>query len=178
VPQFSNEFVRRIQVPVYLIVAYLSVGSAIELVVAGWPLHLHDVNFRLGLLNSAAAASGTELLALLLLVVMGQLAQSVATLWAGFWYCILVAVAYLGVAGTFVLDALQLRGRIPAAEAARFDVTVAWALGRFAIAEVVCLALASCALYAARSLRRESPRDGANRLVVGVPGAGTAPITR
>ncbi len=175
-PQLSNEFVRRIQVPVYLIVAYLSIGSIIELLAAGWPLHLHDVNFRLGLLNSAAAATGTELLALLLLVVMGQLAMSSVALWAGFWYCLLVALAYIAAAGTFVLDALQLRGRVPAAEVTRFDVTIAWALGRFATAEIVCLFLAACAMYAARSLRRESPRDSANRLVVGVPGASTTPV--
>lgn len=164
---FSIDFLRRIRLPAYLIVAYLSLGSVVEVLVAAWPVHLHDVNWRLSALNSAAGATGTELLALFLLVMVVQLSMSIAGLWTAFWASIVVALAYLAAFGTFGLDGLQLRGRIPADELHRFDITVVWGLARFGIAEVVCLALAACALSAARSLRREIGRDTSNRIIVG-----------
>jgi hypothetical protein len=164
---FSIDFIRRIRLPVLLIVAYLSLGSVVEVLVAAWPVHVHDVNWRLSALNSAAGATGTELLALLLLVVVVQLSMSVAGLWTAFWASIAVALAYLAALGVFGLDSLQLRGRIPANELHRFDITVVWGLARFGIAEIVCLALAACALAAARALRREMGRDTSNRIIVG-----------
>src|SRR5262249_1552310 len=91
VPLTTNESIRRLQVPTYLIVAFLGVGSAIEVLLAGGPMRIHDVNWRLGVLNSAAGATGTELLALLILVAMGQLALSRGALWAGFYFSVLAA---------------------------------------------------------------------------------------
>jgi hypothetical protein len=173
---FSDDFIRRIRLPAYLIVAYLSLGSVVEVLVGAWPMHAHDVNWRLSTLNSAAGASGTELLALLVLVVVAQLSTSAAGLWTGFIASILVALGYLLAASTFCLDSLQLRARIPADQLHRFDVTIVWALARFGIAELVCLALAACALAAGRSLRRETHRDTSNRLIVGASAAVAAPL--
>jgi len=164
---FSIDFIRRVRVPAYLIVAYLSLGSVVEVLVASWPVHVHDVNWRLSALNSAAGATGTELLALLLLVVMVQLSMSVVGLWTAFCASIAVALAYLAALGVFGLDSLQLRARIPADQVHRFDITVVWALARFGIAEMVCLTVAACALTAARALRRELGRDTSNRLIIG-----------
>lgn len=163
----SLDFIRRIRLPALLTVAYLSVGSVVEVLVAAWPTHVHDVNWRLSVLNSAAGATGTELMALLILVVIAQLSMSVAGLWTAFWASTAVALGYLAAAGMFGLDSLQLRARIPADQLHRFDVTVVWALARFGIVELVCLALAACALTAARSLRREMAGDTSNRLIVG-----------
>ncbi len=164
---FSIDFIRRVRLPAYLIVAYLSLGSVVEVLVASWPAHVHDVNWRLSALNSAAGATGTELLALLILLVVVQLSMSVAGLWTTFWASIAVALAYLAAFGMFGLDSLQLRARIPADQIRRFDITVIWALARFGIVEMVCLALAACALTAARAMRRELGRDTSNRLIIG-----------
>lgn len=171
----SIDFIRRIRLPALLTVAYLSVGSVVEVLVAAWPTHVHDVNWRLSVLNSAAGATGTELMALLILVVIAQLSMSVAGLWTAFWGSTAVALGYLAAAGTFGLDSLQLRARIPADQLRRFDVTVVWALARFGIVELVCLALAACALTAARSLRREMAGDTSNRLIVGTSALALAP---
>jgi hypothetical protein len=179
---FSIDFIQRIRLPAYLIVVYLSLGSLVEVLVGAWPVHLHDINWRLAALNSAAGATGTELLALLILIVVAQLSMSIGGLWTGFWASIMVALGYLVAAAAFGLDSLQLRGRVPADQIHRFDVTVVWALARFGIVELVSLALAACALAAARSMRRESPRNNANRLVVGTsalaPAQTGAPLTR
>jgi hypothetical protein len=178
-PLTTNESIRRLQAPTYFIVAFLGIGSAIEVLLALGPIRIHEVNWRLGMLNSAAAATGTELLALLILIVMGQLAMSSGALWAGFCCSVVAALGYLMAAGLFVLDSLQLRARVTAAALTQFDITIGWALARFAFAEIVCLWLAACALWAARALARQaSPRETANKLVVGVPGAGAAPIPR
>jgi predicted permease len=171
----SIDFIRRIRLPALLTVAYLSVGSVVEVLVAAWPTHVHDVNWRLSVLNSAAGATGTELMALLILVVIAQLSMSVAGLWTAFWASTAVALGYLAAAGMFGLDSLQLRARIPADQLHRFDVTVVWALARFGIVELVCLALAACALTAARSLRREMAGDTSNRLIVGTSALALAP---
>jgi len=93
--------------------------------------------------------------------------MSVAGLWTAFWASITVALAYLAAFGMFGLDGLQLRTRIPADQIQRFDITVVWALARFGVAEMVCLALAACAFTAARALRRELGRDTSNRLIIG-----------
>lgn len=174
-PPLSIDFIRRIRLPALLTVAYLSVGSVVEVLVAAWPTHVHDVNWRLSVLNSAAGATGTELMALLILIVIAQLSMSVAGLWTAFWGSTAVALGYLAAAGTFGLDSLQLRARIPADQLRRFDVTVVWALARFGIVELVCLALAACALTAARSLRREMAGDTSNRLIVGTSALALAP---
>jgi len=171
---FSIYFIRRVRVPAYLIVAYLSLGSVVEVLVASWPVHAHDVNWRLSALNSAAGATGTELLALLLLVVMVQLSMSVAGLWTAFGASVVVGLAYIAALGIFGLDSLQLRARIPADQLHRFDITVVWAMARFGIAEMVCLAVAACALTAARSLRRELGRDTSNRLIIGTAALASA----
>ena len=179
-PQFPYDFIRRLKAPAYLIVAFLSVGSAAEVIAAGWPLRVHDVNWRIGVLNTAAGATGTELLSLLILIVVAQLAYSRAAMWTAFWYSLLVALGYLAASGIFALDCLQLRGRIPTTELSRFDVTVGWALARFAFADLVCLWLAACALASARMMRREATRDAADRrhaLIVGNQGA-AAPDAR
>jgi len=95
---FSTDFIRRIRLPALLTVAYLSLGSVVEVLVAAWPTHVHDVNWRLSVLNSAAGATGTELLALLILVVIAQLSMSVAGLWTAFWASTAVALGYLAAA--------------------------------------------------------------------------------
>lgn len=140
---------------------------------ANWPLRLHDVNWRLAVQDSAAGAAGTELLALLLLVVVAQIASSRVAVWIGFWYSIVVALAYFLMSGAFALDSLQVRGRIPPPQLTHFDVTVAWAMARFAVAAAVCLWLAACALVAGRALRREAREAGdrRNALIVGNPAA-------
>jgi len=170
----SPEFIRRIRLPAYLIAIYLGAGSVVEVLAAGWPVHVHDLNWRLSALNSVAGASGTELLALLLLLVVAQSSASIAGLWTGFAGSLLVALGFLGAAGLFGLDSLQFRARVPAEQLHRFDVTVVWTMVRFGIVAVVCVALAACALAMARSLKRETPRDSSNRLIVGTAALETA----
>ena len=111
--------------------------------------------------------------AVLILLAVAQLSTSVGGLWTGLFASILVALGYLLAASTFALDSLELRARIPADQLHRFDVTIVWALARFGIVELVCLALAACALAAGRSLRRA--RDTSNRLIVGTSALAAAP---
>lgn len=178
-PQMPTDFVRRLRIPVYLIVCFLSLGSVVEVLVANWPLRLHDVNWRLAVLDSAAGATGTELLAVLLLIVVAQAVSSRAALWFGFAYSLFVALGGIVVSGAFVLDSLQVRARIPATQISHFDVTVVWAVARFAIVVLVCLWFAASALAAARTLRREArdAGDRRNALIVGNRGAPT-PLVR
>ena len=173
-PLLTVDFIRRIRLPAYLIVAFLSLGSIVEVLISAWPPHVHDVNWRLSALNAAAGAAGTELLALLILITVAQISTSATGLWAGFWCSLAVGAGYLGVAATFALDALQLRARIPTEQLNRFDVTVAWALVRFGVTLLGCLFLAACAMAAARNRRREITRDTANRLVIGAAGLSQA----
>ena len=178
-PQTQTDFARKLKVPAYLIVGFLSLGSVVEVLVANWPLRLHDVNWRLAVLDSTAGATGTELLALLLLIFVAQAVSSRGAVWVGFWYSILVALAYVVASCAFALDSLQVRGRIPAAQLSHFDVTVAWAVARFAITALVCSWLAACALVAARAFRREArdAGDRRNALIVGNT-SGSPPAAR
>jgi len=100
--------------------------------------------------------------------------MSVAGLWTAFGASVVVGLAYIAALGIFGLDSLQLRARIPADQLHRFDITVVWAMARFGIAEMVCLAVAACALTAARSLRRELGRDTSNRLIIGTAALASA----
>jgi hypothetical protein len=173
VPLSSDDFIRRIRVPAYLIIAFMSLGSVIEVLAASWPPRFYDVNWRLSVFNSSAGATGTVLLAILILVVVAQLAISSAALYTAFWGSVIGAFGYVVIAGTFVLDSLQVRGRIPPAAIRQFDVTVGWALLRFAFAEVICLWLASCALAAVRSFQRQAARESADPRSALVVGTGT-----
>lgn len=157
----------------------MSLGSVVEVLVANWPLRPHDVNWRLAVLASTAGATGTELLALLLLIFVAQAVASRVAVWIGFWYSSLVALAYAVVSCAFALDSLQVRGRVPAGQVSHFDVTVGWVMARFAIAILACTWLAAGALVAARALRHEArdAGDRRNALIVGNPGV-TAPDAR
>ena len=159
--------------PAYLLIAFLSVGSVIEVLVSAWPPHVRDFNWRLSVLNSSAGATGTELLAILLLIVVAYLSSSTAGLWTAVSYSLVAALGYLGAAVLFGLDSLQLRARIPDDQLGRFDVTVVWALARFGFAALACLLFAACALSLVRARRRETAP--ANRLVVGT---GAPPVAR
>jgi hypothetical protein len=178
VPQNTADFVRRIRVPAYLLVAFLSIGSLIDILVTAWPVHLHDPNWRLAVANNAAGASGTEMLSLLILIVVAQVSVAGPARWAGFAYASAMASGYAIAAVVFALDSLQIRGHVPAEQLQRYDVTVAWALARFAFTDLVCFWLAVCAWSAARGLRRELAREMADRrsgLIVGAGARGIAP---
>jgi hypothetical protein len=107
-------------VPAYLLVAFLSIGSLLDILVTAWPAHLHDPNWRLAVANNAAGASGTEMLSLLILIVVAQLA--VAPGFAGFAYAIAMVSGY-AIAAVMFAPRLAANTRSHPAEQARYDVS-------------------------------------------------------
>lgn len=180
---FENDMARRLRLPGYIVVGYMTVGSLIDIVVSAQPVLVHDIRWRLGVSTLLTAASGTELLGALLFLGLAIATSDVLAMWVGFTLSALFGCLYLGAGGVFSLDAMQMRGQVKPEMLSRYDVNLVWTLLRILFTGVVLLIIAGACLRAARALARVLDRSGTNRastLVVGnPPTAGTgAPANR
>jgi hypothetical protein len=174
---------RRLRLPGYIVVAYMTVGSLIDILVSAQPALIHDIRWRLGVSTLLTGATGTELLGALLFLGLAIATSDVVAMWVGFVLSALLGCLYLGAGGVFVLDALQMRGQVKPEMLSRYNASLAWTLVRILFTGAVLLTIAGACMRAARALVRVLDRSGtdpASTLVVGIPataGAG-GPTTR
>jgi hypothetical protein len=166
----ANDTARRLRLPGYVVIAYMTIGSLVDVIVTTQPAQIHDVRWRLAVSTLLTSASGTELLgALLFLALAVALADGVA-MWVGFALSLLLGLAYIGAGGVFALDSLQMRGQVRPDMLPRYDLGLVWTLVRVFFSGGALLIIASACWRAARALARtldRSATDRASTLVVG-----------
>lgn len=171
----SNDSARRLRLPAYIVIGYMTIGSLLDILVSVQPAAIHDLRWRLGLSTLLTGASGTELLGALLFLGLAVWAADEVSLWVGFALSLLIGIMYLGVSGGFTLDSLQMRGQVRPEMIARYNLGLAWTLARLAFTGLVFLVIAGSCLRAARLMRRAVDRGvvrpGATPLVVGAQAA-------
>jgi len=166
----ANDTARRLRLPGYIVVGYMTIGSLLDVIVSTQPSQIHDVRWRLAVSTLLTGATGTELLgAVLLLALAVALADGVA-MWVGFALSLLLGLAYIGLGGIFALDSLQMRGQVRPDMLSRYNLSLVWTLARIVFTGVVLLIIAGAFLRAARALARVLDRGATSpgsTLVVG-----------
>lgn len=170
---FANDAARRLRLPGYIVIGYMTIGSLLDVLISAQPATIHDLRWRLGVSTLLSGASGTELLGALLFLALAVLAADQVSLWVGFVLSLLIGLGYLAVSGVFSLDSLQMRGQIRPELLARYNLGLVWTLARLAFTGIVLFIVSGACLRAARTLGRATDRNGAKSattpLVVGAP---------
>ena len=150
-----NALVRRLRAPGYVILGIAMVFPLLDLLVSVMPLRPATVVWRFGAVGLLSSAIGAPLLVVFLIYVLAFFAgdRKVAMLCAVL--AALIAVLMVAGAGTFVLDALQMKRRVQEPAQMRFLVASAQALMKLGLQGLGGLVLAVSAfrsLKAAKSL--------------------------
>ena len=172
----ASEVVRRTRAPAYVIATLVLLFPLMEIGVSAWPYHIHDPQWRIGVITAAAGASTAILLGLLLIYVMGTLFDDRPAIWLVASIGALMTALCVMAGGSFVLDALQLKGQVSPVSENRYNVVSALALAKVCLAGIAALVVAVSASRAGRTLRRLSLRQARkpSSAITAVPGAPVA----
>jgi len=155
----ASEAVRRTRAPAYVIATLVLIVPLMEVGASAWPYRIHDPQWRIGVITAAAGASTAILLGLLLIFVAGTLFDDrPAILLAASIGALMTALCVMA-GGSFVLDALELRGQVSPGSEDRYNVVSALALAKISLAAFAALIVAVSAFRAGRHLRRASRRQ-------------------
>jgi len=161
----AKDLAKQARIPAYIVTAYMALGSLFDILASTWPIHGHDLRWRLAFESLVTGASGTEMLAVLLFVVFAWAAADHIGLAIGFGVALVIGVLFLCGGAIFALDALQVRGQIAADQVGRYQLGMAWTLGRMLFSGSMLILLAVLAFRGFRSLTRTAERG------VGAPNA-------
>jgi hypothetical protein len=160
----AKDLAKQVRIPTYIITAYMALGSVLDVLVTTWPVHAHELRWRLTFQGLITGASGTELLAVLLFLAVAWAALDNVALAVGFAYSLIAGVLYLCAAGIFALDVLQVRGQIAPNQISQYHLGAGWTVARMLFTAVTLGLLAAMAFRALRSVTR------AERAVAGPAG--------
>jgi len=166
----ANDTARRLRLPGYIVVGYMTIGSLFDVIVSTQPAQIHDVRWRLAVSTLLTGASGTELLGAVLFLALAVALSDGVAMWLGFALSLLLGLAYIGLGGVFALDSLQMRGQIRPEMLSRYNLGLEWTLARILFTGVVFLVIAGVFFRAARALARVLDRGATgpgSTLVVG-----------
>ena len=155
----ASEAVRRTRAPAYVIATLVLLVPLMEIGASAWPYRIHDPEWRIGVISAAAGASTAILLGLLLIYVIGTLFDDRPAIWLVAWIGALMTALCVMAGGSFVLDALQLKGQVSPGSEGRYNVVSALALAKICFAGFAALVVAVSAFRAGRNLRRASLRQ-------------------
>jgi|SRR5690348_1388741 len=167
----APELVRRLRVPGYLIMAVTSILPLIDLLMAISPMHPGTVMWRFGAVGLISSAIGAPLLVLVLVYALALLCgDRKVVITVGVIAALVAVLMFIG-AGSFTLDALQMKGRVNPAALDKFKGASALALVKLVLMGISAVVLALNAFRSAKLMKRETvpaTRRGAT-LVVGQP---------
>lgn len=180
-----NPFIRRLRAPGYLILGIATILPLIDLLVSLSPLRPTTLMWRFGAVGLFASAIGAPLLVLFLIYVLAYFSGDRKVMIACAVIAAVIALLMIAGAGTFALDALQMKRRIQAAAQPRFLTASAQALFKMGVQGIASLVLAVSAfrtLKGAKALPgpRTESRASSSMLVgrpsVARPVTGDAPV--
>jgi hypothetical protein len=175
-----NPFVRRLRAPGYLIFGIAMVLPLIDLLVSLTPLRPTTLMWRFGAVGLLASAIGAPLLVLFLIYVLAYFSGDRKVIIACTVIAALIALMMIGGAGTFALDALQMKRRIQAAAQARFIIASGQALFKLGLEGLAALVLAVSAFRTLKGAKGlPGPRSesrGSSKMLVGRPSV-ARPVT-
>src|SRR5690348_5048807 len=174
----APELVRRLRVPGYLIMAVTSILPLIDLLMAISPMHPGTVMWRFGAVGLISSAIGAPLLVLVLIYALALLSGDRKVVITVGIIAAIIAVLMIGGAGSFSLDALQMKSRVNPVALDKFKGASALALVKLLVMGISAIVLAVSAFRSSRLMKREPARAtrGGSTLVVGQPATSRTPL--
>lgn len=175
----ASDLIRRLRAPAYLIMAVTSILPLIDLMMAISPMHPGTVMWRFGAVGLISSAIGAPLLVLVLIYALALLSGDRKVVITVGIIAAIIAVLMIGGAGSFSLDALQMKSRVNPVALDKFKGASALALVKLIVMGVSAIVLAVSAFRSSKLMKRETvrvTRPGAT-LVVGQSGAPKSAIT-
>ena len=176
----APDLIRRLRAPGYLIMAVTSILPLIDLLMAISPMHFGTVMWRFGAVGLVSSAIGAPLLVLVLVYALALLCgDRKVVITVGVIAAIIAVVMLLG-AGSFTLDALQMKGRVNPAALDKFKGASALALVKLIVMGISAIVLAVSAFRSAKLAKKDvvrATRPGAT-LIVGQPATKAAVAER
>lgn len=150
---------RRARFPAYLVLGMAMVFPIVDLLSSLTPMHPSNVMWRFGAMGLGASAVATPLLMLLLILSLALvLGDRPAVMLVAVLASLGVVVLLVG-SGSFALDALQMKGKVPDKGQAKFVMASGVALMKLGLEMLAMLAVAVASVRAILSARRESARN-------------------
>ena len=172
----APDLIRRLRAPAYLIMAVTSILPLVDLLMAISPMHFGTVMWRFGAVGLISSAVGAPLLVLTLVYALALLSgDRKVVITVGIIAAILALLMLVG-AGSFALDALQMKGRVNPAALDKFKGASALALVKLIVMGAASIVLAASAFRSTKLMKREpvrAARPGAT-LIVGQPASAKA----
>lgn len=153
-----NDSARRLRLPGYIVLGYMTIGSLLDVLISSQPASIHDLRWRLGVSTLLTGASGTILLGSLLFLGLAILTSDEISLWVGFALSLLIGLGYLLVSGIFMLDSVQLRAQVKPDMLDRYNLGLAWTVARLLFTGAAMFVVSGACVRAVRLLRRELER--------------------
>ena len=144
-----NNVVRRLRVPGYLFLGIAMILPVIDLFVLVYPLRLTQVIWRFGAVGLLSSAVGAPLLVLFFVFALALFAGDRKVVAAVGVLAALIALLLIGGAGSFSLDALQMKRRVQAAAQLKYLMTAGQALVKLLIEALSAIVLSVSAFRAA-----------------------------
>lgn len=137
-----NAFVRRLRAPGYLIFGIAMVLPLLDLFVSLIPLRPATVMWRYGAVGFLSSAISVPLLMIFLVYALAYFSGDRKTMILCAILATVITLLMIGGAGTFALDALQMKRRIQEAAQPRFMLTSGMALVKLVLEGLAALVLA------------------------------------
>lgn len=154
----ASDPIRRLRAPAYLIMAVTSILPLIDLLMAISPMHLGTVMWRFGAVGLISSAVGAPLLVLVLVYALALLSgDRKVVITVGVIAAVLALLMIVG-AGSFSLDALQMKSRVNPVALDKFKGASALALVKLLVMGVSAAVLAVSAFRAGKVMKRETVR--------------------
>jgi len=169
----ASDLIRRLRAPAYLIMAVTSILPLIDLLMAISPVHFGTVMWRFGAVGLISSALGAPLLVLVLVYALALLSGDRKVVITVGVIAVVMALLMLVGAGSFSLDALQMKSRVNPVALDKFKGASALALVKLLVMGVSAIVLAVSAFRSAKLMKRETVRvtRPSASLIMGQPGA-------
>jgi hypothetical protein len=163
--------IRRIRGTAYVLAFLLIFLSVGEIVATAFPFHASVPLWRFSIGAMAGVSSATIMVGVFLALIVAALNESRRMLWLVCAIAALFGIAYVGLAGSFILDALQIKGTTGSTDPTRFKVTSAWVFLKLALSSAAFLLLSFAAGRIAKSPSESRSRvqQPASPLIVSRP---------
>jgi hypothetical protein len=172
-PPAPNSVARYLRAPGYLFFGLAMLLPVLDLLITVYPWHLGQVVWRFGAVGLLSSAVGAPLLVLFFIFALALFAGDRKVVIAVGVIAALIALLLISGAGSFALDALQMKRRVQAAAQERFMMASMQAMLKLVLESITAIVLALSALRTLKKARIVAvPRNekrGSSSLVMGRP---------
>lgn len=168
-----NSVIRRLRVPGYLLFGIAMILPLIDLAVSVYPFRFDQVIWRFGLMGLLSSAVGAPLLVLFLMFALALFSGDRKAIIVVGVVSALIALLLIGGAGSFALDALQMKRRVAAQALPKYLLASMQAMLKYGLESISAIVLAVSAFRSLSASRMAAPRSEqrASGLIVGRPSA-------